>query len=443
MLTFVRFLFAFTIGSHILLVSTSVALIILISAAELVSIRRKDAVYDELARRLTRVFVVSFGVGTASGIVMAVELVALFPRFMTLAAQTGVIVLFYAEVFAFFLEVLALVLYVYYWDSFKSRYVHWGVSLLVLCGTLVSAVFITMVNAWMNTPNGFDIQAFLNSGMTTVSGVQPWAAFATESAAAQVFHVIVTTVFTGSLMVGCYFAFWFLRTRDPGEMRTFSSALKILAAVAVVTVMLSGVTGSNEMASLLTGQPLKYAALDANIHPGSNLPDRFFGSVVNGTYVGGFTVPGLQSLLARIETGTAQLPGLSSFPQAEWPPLLVHTTFNVMTVGGMALGVFFLVYLVALVLKRRPYESKTFLRLWIPIAVLAVLVYQLGWATDEVGRQPWIVYNVMKVADAANLSTSLFIPGVLIVLFYLAVFPATFYFYARVFRDSDERGAVV
>jgi cytochrome d ubiquinol oxidase subunit I len=181
MVSFVRFLFAFTIGSHILLVSTSVSLILLISTAEFLSIRRGDKVYEMLSRRLSKIFVISFGVGTASGIVMAVELVTLFPTFMTLVAQTGVIVLFYAEVFAFFLEILALVLYVYYWNSFRNKYVHWIVSTFVIAGTLVSAVFITMVNAWMNTPNGFDTATFVSSGLKTVSQVQPWAAFLTAS----------------------------------------------------------------------------------------------------------------------------------------------------------------------------------------------------------------------------------------------------------------------
>ena len=91
MLTFVRFLFAFTIGSHILLVSTSIALILLISISEFLAIRRHDPVYEALARRLSKVFVISFGVGTASGIVMAVELVGLFPSFMTLVSSTGAI----------------------------------------------------------------------------------------------------------------------------------------------------------------------------------------------------------------------------------------------------------------------------------------------------------------------------------------------------------------
>lgn len=442
MLSFVRFLFAFTIASHILLVSTSIALVFLISIAEFLSIRRHDAVYESLARRLSKVFVVSFGVGTASGIVMAVELVGLFPTFMTLVASTGAMVLLYAEVSAFFVEVLALMLYVYYWNAFKGRYVHWVVSLFVAAGTVTSAVFITMVNSWMNTPAGFDAATFVRSGLKTISGVQPYAAFLTASAAEQVFHVLSTTLLAGSMVIGSYFAYWFIRSRDPAERAMYGRAMKILGAIAIITVVLAGISGSEEMGNLLVNQPLKYAALDGNAVPGTNLPDRFFGSVVGTAYVGGFSVPGMQSLLASFETGVTSLPGLSQFPPSQWPPLLVNTTFNVMTVGGLAVGLYLLVYFAALLRKKRPYESKNLLRLWVPLAVLAMLVYQLGWATDEVGRQPWIVYNVMTVAQAANTSSALLVPGIIIVAFYLLVVPATFYLYARVFRGPKvEDGA--
>ena len=127
---FDRFLFAFTIASHIILVSLSIALIIIISIAEFISIRRNDIYYSALSKRLSKVFAIIFGIGTASGIVMAVELVTLFPTFMTLVSQTGAILVFYVEIFAFFLETIALVMYLYYADYF-SRYKHWILSVSV------------------------------------------------------------------------------------------------------------------------------------------------------------------------------------------------------------------------------------------------------------------------------------------------------------------------
>jgi cytochrome bd ubiquinol oxidase subunit I len=297
-------------------------------------------------------------------------------------------------------------------------------------------VFITMVNAWMNTSNGFDTASFISSGFKTISGVQPYAAFLTPSTVNQVLHVLTTTLLAGSMVIGAYFAYWFVRSRDSDQRDLYSKALKILAVIAIVTIVLSGITGSEAMGNLLVNQPLKYAALEGNPIPGTSLPDRFFGSVVGTSYVGGFSIPGMQSLLAQFETGITTLPGLSQFPAADWPPLFVNTTFDAMALGGVILGVFFLLYFVSFIRKKRPYESRRLAILWIPAAVLAMLVYQLGWATDEVGRQPWIVYNVMTVAQAANTSEALLLPGIMVVAFYLLVVPATFYFYARVFRGS-------
>jgi cytochrome d ubiquinol oxidase subunit I len=104
--------------------------------------------------------------------------------------------------------------------------------------------------------------------------------------------------------------------------------------------------------------------------------------------------------------------------------------------GGILLGAFFFLYFVAWALKKRPYESKLFLASLVVLSFVSMLVYQLGWATDELGRQPWIIYNVMTVSKAANTVSSLFIPGILIIAFYLILIPATFYFFARVFNTK-------
>lgn len=446
MVLFDKFLFAFTIASHIILVTTSIALIIVISIAEFISLRKHDRYYAVLSRRLSKVFVISFGVGTASGIVMAVELVALFPAFMTLVSETGAISLLYAEVFAFFLEIIALVLYIYYADYFKSRNIRWTLSILIAAGALASALFITMVNAWMNTPNGFDESVFIQSGK--VAGVAPWAPFVTASSLDEVAHVLPTTLLAGVMMVGGYFAWRYTRSRDVEERKMLTKGVKITAALGIVMIILSGLSGSNEMVALLGLQPLKYSAIALNPTPGADLPETIFGWLANGQVYGGVTIPHLQSLLAQLESGIAMMPGLSQYPSSMWPPLYVHTTFDIMVSGGILLGLFFLAYFVAWAfLKRKPHESKFFLYGWVPLAFLALVVMELGWVTDEVGRQPWIVYNVMTVQQAANYNSSMLVPGILIVAFYVVLLPLTFYFYSRVFNSSsmseEERGAAV
>jgi cytochrome d ubiquinol oxidase subunit I len=431
---FDRWLFAFTIGSHITLVVTSIALIVTVVLAEYLSIRRNDSDYAELARRLTKVFAISFGVGAASGTVMAVELVTLFPAFVTVGAQTGVIELFYFEVFAFFLEVLFLVLYVYYASAF-GRWAHFVVGCLVAAGTLISAVLIVAVNAWMNTPNGLDVSTFLQglqSGKLTVTGVDPWAPFTTPSTFAEIAHVLPTTLFTGSMIIGGYFAYRLIRNKRPEENAMLMKGLKLTWVVSIAMLLLAGITGSNSMATMLQTQPLKYAALDHNLVPGTGLPETFFG----------ITIPGLQGWLAQVETGITQLPGLSQFSPSTWPPLYVNTTFDLMVLGGFIAGGYFLLYLLGWLVKKKPFESKVLLYLQIVAAIGSYFVYQFGWITDEVGRQPWIVYGVVTVDATANQSTSLLLPGVLIMAFYFVVVPATFYFFVRVFNSGRPKEVV-
>jgi cytochrome d ubiquinol oxidase subunit I len=435
MALFDRFLFAFTIASHIILVSMSIALIVVISIAEFLSLRRSDRYYSALSRRLSKVFVIIFGIGTASGIVMAVELVTLFPTFMTLVSQTGAISIFYAEIFAFFLETIALIMYIYYANYF-SKYTHWVLSILIATGAILSAVFITMANAWMNTPNGFDASVFIQSG--NVTGIDVWAPFVTSSTFAEVVHVLPTVLFAGVMLVGGYFAWRYIKSKDLEEKKMLTKGLKIAAALGIAMILLAIISGINEITTLLQLQPLKYSAIELNPTPGTNLPEKLFGILVNGHIYGGIEVPHLQSFLVQIETGIATLPGLSQFPSSIWPPLYVHITFDIMVIGGFALGLFFLAYFVDWAfLKRKPHESKLFLYSWIPLAYIALIIMELGWVTDEVGRQPWIIYNVMTAQQAANYSAGFLVPGILIIAFYVILLPLTFYFFSRVFNSSS------
>ena len=430
---FDRFLFAFTIGSHILLVSLSIGLALLISAVEFLAARRSDASYAGLARRLARPFVVSFGVGTASGIVMAVELVNLFPTFMTLVSKTGVIAIFYVEIFAFFLETMFLVLYVYYGSTFRGRYARWVLTLPIVVGTLLSAVLIVMVNAWMNTPNGFDLGAYVATG--AVSSVNPWAPFVTASTGYEILHVLGSVPLTGLMLLGGYFAYRYRRTPAGGERSLFLNGLRITTVLSLVLVAVTIVAGILEIEEMYRYQPLKYAAIELNPNPGTNLPVTLFGSLSGTTIVGGLQVPGLQGLL----THHTNLPGLSQFPSSEWPPLLVHDLFDVMVLGGALVGLFLLAYAVLWAIGRRPYDRAPFAYGVGLASLVTAIVMELGWATDEIGRQPWIVYNVLRVSAAANYSSALFYPGLVIVAFYVALVPFTFYFMVRVFngRPAD------
>ncbi len=431
---FDRFLFSFTIASHIILVCVSIALIVIISIAEFLSIRKNDKYYGALSKRLSKAFVVIFGIGTASGIVMAVELSTLFPTFMTLVSTTGAISLIYVEIFAFFLETIALVMYLYY-ANYLGKYTHWALSIIIAAGAILSAVLITMLNAWMNTPNGFDQSAFIQSGTTTVIDI--WAPFVTVSTLSEVAHVLPTVLIAGALLVGGYFAWRYIKSKDKEEKIMLTKGLKITAALGITMIILSILTGMNEIATLLQFQPLKYAAIELNPLPGTNLPEKLFGTLINGQFYGGIEIPGLQSFLAQMATGITDLPGLSKFPSTIWPPLIVHTTFDIMVLGGFGMAFFFVLYFIYwIVLKRKPHESKFLLYSWIPLGFFALIINELGWVTTEVGRQPWIVYNVMTTQSAANYNSAFLIPGSLIIAFYVILLPLTYYFFTRIFNSN-------
>lgn len=432
---FDRFLFAYTVGSHIIIVSASIALSLILVILEFMITRKNVPEYKTMLFKLKRMFIVSFGVGTASGIVLAVELVNLFPGFMTFVSSTGAISLFYAEVSAFFLETIALVIYVYYQDVFKWKYANFGLSILVALGVIMSAVFITMVNAWMNTPNGFNKSVYLSTGKIT--DVNPFAPFDTVSTFNELAHVLTTTIFVGFVILGAFFAYQYIRSKDSETRFITKLGIRISGWISAVFILLAGITGGNEVISILKYQPVKYAAIELDPNPGSGFGEHLLGSIVNGRIVGSITIPGLQAFLANFEAGITKLPGLSSYPQSDWPPLFVHTSFDVMVGGGLVLGLFFFIFFIYEIFRKDMFKNRIIMYLEIAVGFFALIVYDMGWVTDEVGRQPWIIYNVMTVNQAANYSNALIVPGYLIIAFYLFLIPFTFYFFARVFKGKS------
>lgn len=428
---FDRFLMGYTLGAHILIVTLSISLAILVSTAEFLAIRWKDRYYEAIARRFTKALIIFFAVGTASGSVLAIELFVLWPNFMVLIGKVDILP-FYYEVFAFFLETIALVLYFYYWDHFKSRYQHWALSVMVAVGTVMSAVFITLINAFMNTPSGFNIPEYLSTG--NITGVNPIAAFMSPSGFVEVAHVTTATFAAGAFLFLGYLAYNYLKDPKKEARIFYSKAMKITIISGFIGILLAGISGDSAARTLISLQPLKYAAIELNLHPGIDAAERLGGIMVNGAPAYYISIPNLQSILAFLSLNSKQVvPGLSSFPQADWPPLFIHLTFDIMVGGGSLVGLFGIYLLYRMIIKKN-YLNRLSLYGMIGAGILLELVYDSGWVTDEVGRQPWIIYNVMTVSSAANTSPSVLPLGIGIILFYLIVVPFTFYFANKVLK---------
>lgn len=426
---FDRFLMAFSLGVHIILASVGIALPAIIVIAEIIGIRNGDRHYSVIARRLSIVLVVLFAIGTASGTLVALELFLLWPGFMVLVGQVAILPL-YIEVFAFFLEAIFLAIYIYGWDKFSNRYAHALVGVIVGIGATASGVLITMLNSFMNTPDGFNIATYLSTG--AITDVNPVAVLWTPATGIEVLHVIATTYFAGTFIFVAYMAFRLLKSSGV-EKAYYMKGLKLTFAILVIATFASVYTGILSINHLVAIQPEKYAALEANMQPMPNAPEVIFGYLSNDSVKGAIVIPGLQSML--LGNANIEVPGLLQYPKDTWPPFAVHDTFDLMVFLGFGFAGFILLVLLLAALKKRPFERRFILWLTVVAGVFAIILLELGWATAEIARQPWIIYNVMLVSQAANYSPSVIPIAILFIIIYAVIIPVTLLILRLLFRS--------
>ncbi|MDE1865881.1 MAG: cytochrome ubiquinol oxidase subunit I [Candidatus Micrarchaeota archaeon] len=430
---FDRFLMGFSLFVHIILASLGIALPVIMLSAEYLGVRRNDRHYSTLARRLAIAFVVLFAIGTASGILVAVEMLVLWPKFMQLVSQVAILP-FYIEVFAFFVETIFIGIYFYSWDKFKNKYLHILSGVPIAVAAVLSGVLITILNAFMNTPGSvFNEPAFIANG--TVTGVHPFAVFYTPSAGMEVLHAISSTYFAGAFVFLAFMAFMLLRTTDISKRTYFKKGLTLALILCVLATLLSIYSGINSIATLQHVQPEKYAAIEGNLfHNMSHAPEKIGGFPINGTLKYYVNMTDMQSILAG-GSPAAIVPGLLNYSRSTWPPLIVHPMFDFMFGMSLVVGFILFVTVILWLLKRDPLESRKILWLLVICGILAVLIMEDGWILSELGRQPWIIYNVMTVASVANYSSGALPATILIFAFYAIALPLVVILLRKIFRD--------
>ena len=395
-----RLLMAFTLSVHSLFIIVGVGLPLFISAAEFLGIRTKNEAYLRMARTWSRGFLLLFAVGAASGIVVAVQVYLLWPTFMAIASQV-IILPFFIEVFAFFVEAIFLGIYMYSWDRFKNPWGHWLASLPIVIAAALSGFLITTVNAFMNSPAGFTL---VNGAVTQVD---PIAAMFNAATPYETSHVLLACYVGTAFVLAAIYAYKRLRgNRSEYARKAFHLAL----GIAFVSAVLVAISGSLSASFLAANQPEKFAAMEALYHTQAGASETFFGITI--------PLPGLLSFLA---TGSFEgtVLGLDAFPASQWPDVgIVHTAFNVM----VTIGVFLILVALANVVFTR-YARTT---RWARLATYAIVVagplaygnFLLGWIVTEVGRQPWIIYHVMTVQEGFTQAGSA-VPGL---FFFFAAF---------------------
>ncbi|MGH2709332.1 MAG: cytochrome ubiquinol oxidase subunit I, partial [Actinomycetota bacterium] len=350
-----------------------------------------------------------FAVGAVSGTVLSFELGLLWPRFMEWAGPI-IGMPFSLEGLAFFTEAIFLGVYLYGWDRISPRAHIWAGILVAVSGA-ASGIFVVIANAWMNAPTGFDLVDGRAVNIDPIAGMMNPMAFQ------QTLHMTLAAYAATGFAVAGIHAFLLLFDRENAfHHRALSVALLVGAPAAV----LQPVSGDLSARVVAEWQPAKLAALEAHFETGRRVPLQIGGwpDMERRETRYAIRIPGGLSFLAFHDVN-AEVKGLNEFPRADWPNVpIVHLAFQVMVGLGIYLA---LVSLWAgwIALRRRNLtENRWFLRALALAAPMGFIAIEAGWTVTEVGRQPWVIYGVLRTADAVTPMPGLIYPFIGFTLLY-------------------------
>lgn len=415
--TWARSQMAFTLAFHIILVPLGVswAAMTLIANYRGIKHGEKDAL--RLAQRWSKYMAVTFAVGAVTGTVLSFEFGLLWPEFMDQWGEAFGVPFAFEGIF-FFTEAVFVAIYIFGWRRLKP-WTHFWTGVPVVLAGILGSISVIAANAWMQTPQGFTLDA---SG--SVVSVDPMAVIFNPSMPLQALHMLFAAYMVGPFLVASVYAVALLRGK-----RTRYNRLGFIIAftvAAIATPIQMGV-GDSLARWVYNEQPMKFAAIELVPETGSDVPETILGQLTDDwTVEGGIPIPGLASWLSDPTTGTSTVvQGLDSFPREDLPTVrqinIVHLSWDLMVGIGTLLFLLTLWYWGTWVFKRDMPQSKLFL--WIASAggVLAIIAMEAGWIVTEVGRQPWIVYEVMRVEDAATVNEGVQVTFFVILALYAAL----------------------
>lgn len=386
-----RLQMAISLGFHIIFACIGMAMPFLMAIAEYKWIKTGRQVYLDLAKAWSKGVAIFFATGAVSGTVLSFELGLLWPTFMEHAGPIFGMP-FSWEGTAFFVEAIALGLFLYGWDKL-SAWTHWATGLVVGISGVASGIFVVAANAWMNSPAGFD---WVNG---QAINIDPVAAMFNDAWLSQAIHMTLAAfVATGFAVAGLH-ALLLLKDRTNIFHR---KAFKIALAVGAVAAILQPISGDYSAKDVAERQPAKLAAMESHFQTEKSA-DLIIGGIpdVEEREVDyAIRIPGMLSFLAHGDFN-AKVTGLDQIPRKNWPPILItHIAFQVMVGGGMVMMLVGLLYLFLYWKKRPTLYSRWFLWLVGICTPLGFIAVEAGWTVTEVGRQPWIIYGIMRTKDA-------------------------------------------
>jgi cytochrome d ubiquinol oxidase subunit I len=400
---------AMSLAFHIVFAVVGIGMPVLMVLAERRWQKTGDPICLELAKRWAKGTAILFAVGAVSGTVLSFELGLLWPRFME-AAGPIIGMPFSLEGFAFFTEAIFLGVYLYGWNRISPR-AHLFAGVMVAVSGAASGVFVVIANAWMNAPTGFT----LVDGRFT--DIDPVAGMLNPMAFQQTLHMTLAAYTATGFAVAGIHAFLLLFDRENSFHRR---ALTIALLVAAPAALLQPISGDMSAKAVARVQPAKLAAMEAHFETRTRAPLLIGGwpDLERGDVDYAIRIPGGLSFLAFGDPD-AEVKGLEEFPRDEWPNVpIVHTAFQIMVALGTYLALLSL-WVVLAAWRRHDIGSDrrmlTAIALAAPMGFIAI---EAGWTVTEVGRQPWIVYGVMRTADAVTTMPGLVYPFVVFTVLY-------------------------
>ncbi|MDT4893707.1 MAG: cytochrome bd ubiquinol oxidase subunit [Pseudonocardiales bacterium] len=399
---------------HIPLVCFGIAFPAMILFIEWRYLRTGDEVYKTLARRWTKVLVTLFAAGVVTGTILSFEMGLLWPDFTsTFGSVFGLG--FAIEGFSFFLEAIFIGIYVYGWDRLSPR-AHFLVGVPIAIAGVLGSFMVISVNGWMNHPQGFRLE---NGQVTDVHPVR--ALFGNPYFWHELVHMYLAGfMVTGFLVAGAY-AIGKLRGRWDRYHRI---ALAVPLTAAAVAAPLQVLVGDWAARVVATDQPIKLAALEGLGPTTRGAPEHLLGWYTDGRVQYGIEIPRLLSLLA-FHNPNATVTGLDTVPAGDIPPVnVVRIAFQLMVGIGTLLALLSVIFLFVRWRRGRLPGTLWFYRALALAGPAAVVALIAGWVTTEVGRQPWVVYRVMRTNEAVTSASGIPVSYAVLALTYLVLIAA-------------------
>ncbi len=422
---------ALSLGVHIPLVCFGISFPAMVLFVEWRHIRTGDPTYKALAKRWSKVMLILFAIGVVTGTILSFELGLLWPRFMD---QWGEVFgfAFAIEGLAFFVEAIFIAVYVYGWDRLSPR-AHFLSGLPIAAAGVLGSTSVIAVNGWMNNPQGFDLTA--SGEVTNVRPVE--ALFNAHLWHEEVHMYLAGFIVASSLVAAVYAVAWLRGRRDRYHRAGLVVPLAVLSLAAPAQIVI----GDWAARTVAESQPTKLAAMEALERTTKGADLTVGGLYVGGEVYGGVPIPKALSLLA-FHDPNATVQGLEEVPADDRPPVAwVRNCFQLMVGIGTFLALLGLWFLWARWRRGALPRTPWFFGVVVVAGPASLVALISGWIVTEVGRQPWIVYELMRVEEAVTGAEGIPIGYATLVVVYLGLITIALYMLRRLARTPPEAEA--